>query len=87
MNNLNSFVNQPVDVTGFYFANKARKSFPSRIESAGQVLAVFENGLQCLVGHGKNAIQIFTMNDGNNQYNLRFEPAANSWTLLSTHSL
>lgn len=77
----------PVDVTGYFFSSRARQSFPSRIESEGQILAMFQTGLRCIVKKGKESIEIFTMNDGVNQYNLRFEPAANSWTLLSTHSL
>lgn len=79
--------NQPVDVTGYFFTGKARQSFPSRIESEGQILAMFQTGLRCIVKKGKESIEIFNMNDGVNQYNLRHEPTNNSWTLLSSHSL
>lgn len=79
--------NTPVDVTGYFFTGKATQSYPSRIEREGQILAIFQTGLKCIVKKGKETFEIFTMNDGTSQYNLRHEPSNNSWTLLSSHSL
>lgn len=83
---MNTLVNCEVDVTAFYFADGARKCFPKRIELNGQCLALLESGVRCIVQTGQRVVQIFTMTDGRQQYRLRFEPEARTWTLLNVAS-
>ena len=84
---MNDLINSPVDVTSYYFTNKTKKCFPRRIEINGQILALFETGLRCLVTSGKKTFEIFNMSDGIKQYNLRHETDSQSWTLCSTRFL
>lgn len=78
-------INQPIDVTGYYFAKG--RSFPSRIQFGNTELNFEHGGLRCLVQKGQEMIEIFNMSDGRDQYRLRFEPSARSWTLLTHHSV
>ena len=82
------YLNQPIDVTSFYFSPGPRtRSFPKRIEIEGRQLDFLESGLRCLVRKGQGIVQIFNMSDGRDLYRLSFEPDQGNWTLLSKKSL
>jgi hypothetical protein len=78
---------QQVDVTAFYFNTKTHESFPRRIEVDGQPIAMLETGLRRLVRSGQRVIETFNMTDGFAQYDLRYEPDRQTWTLTGSHSL
>lgn len=74
-------INQPVNVTGYIFSKG--RTFPSRVQFGNEELNFEYGGLRCLVRKGQDMIEIFNMSDGRDQYRLRFERSARSWTLLS----
>ena len=80
---------QEISVTSFYFASgNVSKIFPRRIETEeGSQINFIESGLRCVVQKGQELVQIFNMTDGKKLYRLGFEPAKNSWKLLSTRAL
>jgi hypothetical protein len=78
---------QQVDVTAFYFNTKTLQSFPKRVEVNGQPIALLETGLRRLVRSGQRVVEIFNMTDGFSQYDLRYEPDRQTWTLTGSHSL
>ncbi len=80
---------QEVSVTSYYFSGGAtNRSFPRRIElEQGDQINFLESGLRCIVKKGQELIEIFNMTDGVKLYRLGFEPAKNTWKLLSTRAL
>ena len=78
-------LNLDVDVTSFYFTNG--KLFPRRVAFNNKDLVFIEDGLRCLVNKGQELVEIFNMSDGRDQYRLKFEPAAQHWTLLTKRAL
>lgn len=77
-------INQPVNVTGYIFTKG--RTFPSRVQFGNTELTFEHGGLRCLVQKGQEMIEIFNMSDGRDQYRLKFERSARSWTLL-THQI
>jgi hypothetical protein len=77
----------PVDITAFYFNKSTLESFPRRVEVNGQPIAMLETGLRRLVRSGQRVVEIFNMTDGFAQYDLRYEPDQQVWTLTGSHSL
>jgi hypothetical protein len=77
-------INKEVNVTAWYFRNRHQHftSFPKRIEYDHREY-VFAEGLRFLIQKGKQAIQLFDMTDGSNDYRLRFDAQQHTWTLVS----
>ncbi len=76
-------VNEEVNITAFQFRNKNNfKSFPKRMEYKNREFN-FVDGLQYLVQKGQRAVQLFDMNDGSDNYRLKFDPEQFTWTLVS----
>lgn len=86
---METLTNKQIDVTAYYFGGQkgAKKCFPKRLEFEGQVLAILESGLRCLVQTAEKTVEVFTMSDGMRQYSIRHEPTEGSWTLVNSHSL
>jgi hypothetical protein len=78
-------LNESINVTGYYF--KKGRGFPSRIQYGNKELSFDQGGLRCLVKKGQEFFEIFNMTDGRDQYRLKFEPDARSWTLLTRRVL
>lgn len=78
-------INESVNVTGYYFAKG--RGFPSRVQYGTKELLFEPTGLRCLVKKGQEMIEIFNMSDGRDQYRLKFEPSARSWTLLTRRAM
>jgi hypothetical protein len=78
---MTKFINQEVEVNGFYFAQgKNFKSFPRQI-TLGTQRFVFNDGLQMLVQKGQDVIRLFDMTDGQASYRLRNE--GSQWILIT----
>lgn len=76
-------INKEVNITAWYFRNRQNLvSFPKRMEFNRQEY-VFAEGLRYLVQKGRQVIQLFDMTDGSNNYRLRFDSEAHTWTLVS----
>lgn len=83
MSNAKITVNKEVSVTAVYFRGHGNlKSFPKRMEYAGQEYTFLESGLRSLVRKGQRLTQIFNMTDGVANYRLKFDNEAQLWTLL-----
>jgi hypothetical protein len=81
-------INKEVNVTAWYFRNRHQRftSYPKRMEYEQREYN-FAEGLRLLVRKGKQAVQLFDMTDGNDNFRLRFDDQHQTWTLLSiTHS-
>ncbi len=77
-------VNKEVTITAMYFVSRRRlKSFPKRMEYAGNTITFLESGLQYLIKRGQQIIQIFDMTDGKDTYRLRFDEGEFNWTLVN----
>lgn len=77
-------INEQVTVTAFSFGGSREvKSFPRRMEFRGETYTFVELGLRCLVRHGQQLAQIFTVSDGISDYRLRYDDRASNWTLLA----
>lgn len=81
---MTNIVNEPVNVSAFYFAGREMKTFPRSIEYQGRAVT-FADGLRMLVQRGQQLVQIFDMNgaDGST-YHLRQE--GDQWTLIGTRA-
>jgi hypothetical protein len=81
-------INKEVNVTAWYFKNRRKNlmSYPKRIEYDRREYT-FAEGLRLLVRQGKQAVQLFDMTDGNDNFRLRFDDQLQTWTLISiTHT-
>lgn len=77
-------VNAKVTITAMYFRNRRElKSYPKRMEYAGNTVTFLESGLQYLIKRGQQMIQIFDMTDGTDTYRLRFDEGQFNWTLVN----
>lgn len=77
-------INKEVNVTAWYFRNRHQRftSYPKRMEYDRHEYT-FAEGLRFLVQKGKQAVQLFDMTDGANNYRLRFDNEQQTWTLVS----
>ncbi len=76
-------INKEVSVTSVYFRpGRHMKGFPKRMEYEGREYTFIESGLRYLVQKGQQLIEIFDMTDGDQDYRLKFDPAAHIWTLI-----
>lgn len=80
-------INKEVNVTAWYFRNKHQRltSFPKRMEYNEREYT-FGEGLRFLIQKGKQAVQLFDMTDGDNNYRLQFDNQQQKWTLVSITS-
>lgn len=77
-------VNKEVAVTAMYFRHRRElKSYPKRMEYAGDTITFLESGLRYLIKRGQQMIQIFDMTDGKDTYRLRFDEGQFNWTLVN----
>ena len=83
-NTLRTSVNKEVTVTSMYFRNGNRQlqAFPRRIEFEGNEYTFVESGFHYLVKKGQRLIELFDMNDGVNDYRLKFDNSERTWTLV-----
>jgi hypothetical protein len=81
-------INKEVNVTAWYFRNKHQRltSFPKRMEY-NDTEYTFAEGLRFLIQKGKQAVQLFDMTDGDNNYRLQFDNQQQIWTLVSITSV
>lgn len=77
-------INKEVNVTAWYFRNRPQDfaSYPRRIE-LGDREYTFAEGLRVRIRKGKQALQLFDMTDGRQNYRLQFDDQQQTWTLLS----
>lgn len=77
-------INKEVNVTAWYFSNRREQltSYPKRMEYNHKEYT-FADGLRFLIQKGKQAVQLFDMTDGDNDYRLAFDAQQQSWTLVS----
>lgn len=74
-------INKEVEVNAFYFAQGQKfKSYPRAI-TVDHRRYTFTDGLQMLVQKGQEAIRLFDMTDGFNNFRLREEN--DQWFLVS----
>ena len=77
-------VNKEVTITAVYFSNRrGLRSFPKRMEYAGNTITFLESGLRYLVKRGQKMVHIFDMTDGTDTYRLRFDEHAFNWILVN----
>lgn len=83
----NRTINQEVVVTAVYFQNGPDfNTFPRRMEWKGQTYT-FREGLQKLIGKGRDMIRVFDMSDGQKHYRLMSNAEQSDWTLVNiSHS-
>lgn len=80
-------VNQAVSINAFYFPGGAvDRALPRTIEYDNGRIS-FNDGLQYVIKQGSTGFKLFDMSDGRRLYRLRFEPAAQRWTLLTIKPL
>lgn len=85
MNNSQSTINREVNVTSLYFRpGRDIKGYPKRMEYQGREYTFIESGLRCLIHKGQQLFEIFEMTDGHKDYRLKFDTAAQIWTLIGT---
>ena len=77
-------VNKEVTVTSMYFRNgrSQLQAFPRRIEFDGNEYTFVESGFHYLVKKGQRLVELFDMNDGVNDYRLKFDNSERTWTLI-----
>lgn len=76
-------INQQVHITAVYFQNSPEvTSLPRRMEWKGQTYT-FREGLQKLIGKGRDVIRVFDMSDGDAHYRLMSDAAQSQWTLVN----
>ncbi len=77
-------INKEVNVTAWYFRNRHQRltGYPKRMEFDHREYT-FAEGLRFLIHKGKQAVQLFDMTDGANNYRLRFDDEQQTWTLVS----
>lgn len=77
-------VNKEVTVTSMYFRNGNHRlqTFPRRIEFEGNEYTFVESGFHYHVKKGQHLIDLFDMNDGVNDYRLKFDNSERTWTLV-----
>lgn len=76
-------INQEVKVTSVYFRpGRHLKGFPKRMEYEGREYTFLESGLRYLVRKGQELFEIFDMTDGSRNFRLKFDSAAQAWTLV-----
>ncbi len=83
-NTLRTPVNKEVTVTSMYFknGNQRLQAFPRRIEFEGNEYTFVESGFHYLVKRGQRLIELFDMNDGINDYRLKFDTDERTWILV-----
>ncbi|HSH55313.1 MAG TPA: hypothetical protein VK983_00645 [Candidatus Limnocylindrales bacterium] len=80
-----SVINKEVAVTSLYFRpGRDIKGYPKRMEYEGREYTFLESGLRCLIKKGQQLFEIFEMTDGTRDYRLKFDAAAQIWTLMGT---
>jgi hypothetical protein len=85
MNNItNKSVNKEVNVTSMYFKKRSSQlqAFPRRIEFDGNEYTFVESGFHYLIKNGQRLFELFDMNDGTNNYRLKFDNHERTWTLV-----
>lgn len=77
-------INKEVNVTAWYFAKRRQRltSYPRRMEYNDREYT-FAEGLRLMVQRGKQAVQLFDMTDGRQNYRLQFDDQQHIWTLVS----
>ncbi len=80
-------INKEVNVTAWYFRNRHQRmtGYPRRIEYEHREYTFLE-GLRLMIHKGKQAVQLFEMTDGANDYRLKFDDQQQTWTLVSITS-
>jgi hypothetical protein len=75
------FFNKEVLIDSVYFQGSKRLSaYPKHMVYDNQEVT-FKEGVQRLVQKGSEVIRMFHMTDGQDQYELRFEPYNQAWKL------
>jgi hypothetical protein len=81
-------INKEVTVTSMYFSHgRQMQTFPKRIELDGNEYTFIESGFRYLVKKGQRLVELFDMTDGTNNYRLKFDNGAHTWTLVGMSEL
>lgn len=77
-------VKQIVNVIAYYFQGEVQpECFPKRLEYNNQIIAFNENGVRHTTLKDRRLVHIFDMTDGQADYQLEFDAATLTWTLIS----
>jgi hypothetical protein len=79
---MTNVINQPVNVSAYYFAGREMKTFPKQIEYGGEAIS-FMSGLRYLVRRGAEAVKLFDMS-GADGLTYRLQQNGDNWTLIGT---
>jgi len=77
-------VKQIVNVIAYYFRGETQpECFPKRLEYNNQIIAFSENGRRHTTLKDRRLVHVFDMTDGTANYQLEFDAATLTWTLIS----
>lgn len=79
---MTNIINKEVAVTAVGF-RKNLTAYPKTMEFEGKTYRFIDAGLSCVFKQSEGICQIVTLSDGLQQFRLRREARASTWTLLS----